>query len=232
MSKKDAEAKKIVKKARPATQQYLDIAEIREDTVILKDGTMRAVLMVSSINFALKSDEEQQAIVQAYMQFLNALEFQVQIVIQSRKMNIDQYLKNLDSAERTTPNEALRTQILDYRFFVSQLVSLGEIMEKKFYIVIPYDPVSDKQRGFFRRLRDAVSSTSILTLKAKQFAERKVELDRRVGTISGLLSSMSLTSVQLDTQGLIELYYTAYNPDIFATQKLSDVPLLQVEDRV
>src|SRR3989339_1804717 len=109
------------------TQRYLDIAEIRENCVVLKDGTLRAVLMVSSINFALKSEDEQQAIIQGYMSFLNSLEYPIQIVIQSRKMNIDAYLGSLGEAERATKNDALRNQILDYRSFIQELVSLGDI---------------------------------------------------------------------------------------------------------
>jgi hypothetical protein len=92
-------------KAGPPTQRYLDIAEIREDVVVMKDGTLRAVLLVSSINFALKSEDEQQATVQGYMQFLNSLEHPIQVVIQSRRMNIDAYMGNLKEQEETIHNE-------------------------------------------------------------------------------------------------------------------------------
>ena len=114
------------------SQRFLDISEIREDVAVMKDGTLRAVLLVSSINFALKSMDEQNAIVQAYMQFLNAIDFPIQIVIQSRRMNIDTYLRRLSESERTQTNELLRRQIGDYRDYVRQLVELAEIMQKKF----------------------------------------------------------------------------------------------------
>ena len=217
-------------KQAPPTQNYLDIAEIREGIVVLKDGTLRAVLMVSSINFALKSEDEQQAIIQGYMSFLNSLEYPIQIVIQSRKMNIDAYLGSLGEAERATKNDALRNQILDYRSFIQELVSLGEIMQKKFYVVIPYDPLTDKGKGFFKRLGETLSPARILKLKSVQFAERKKQIDRRVSIIQGALQSMSLNSVQLDTQGLMELYYNAYNPDVFESERLADMSQLRMEE--
>ena len=135
MPKKQEEmqSKKLAKaKPGPPTQRFLDIAEIREDVVVLKDGTLRGVFMVSSINFALKSEDEQQATVQSYMQFLNGLEYPIQVVVQSRKMNIDAYMEALKEQERTIKNDLLRTQIIDYRGFVNELVELGEIMQKKF----------------------------------------------------------------------------------------------------
>jgi hypothetical protein len=232
MSKKKEEmqTKKQVSKQGPPTQRFLDIAEIREDTVVLKDGTMRAVLIVSSINFALKSEDEQSAIIQGYMSFLNSLDYPVQIVIHSRKMNIDNYMRSLDEAERNTKNSSLRGQIGDYREFVRELVSLGDIMQKKFYLVVPYDPVTDKRKGFFRRLGEAVSPARILKLKSKQFGERREQLDRRVSIIQGALQSMSLNSVRLDTQSLIELYYNVYNPDVFESERLTDLNSLRVEE--
>jgi hypothetical protein len=120
------------KKVSISTQQYLDIAEIKNDSVALKDGTLRAVLLVSSINFALKSEDEQNASISAYVSFLNALDFPLQIVIQSRKLNIDVYLEQLAQRERMLSNELLRAQISDYREYVKELVELGEIMSKRF----------------------------------------------------------------------------------------------------
>lgn len=228
--KKKEEMRGKASKQGPPTQNYLDIAEIRQGSVILKDGTLRAVLMVSSINFALKSEDEQQAIIQGYMSFLNSLEYPIQVVIQSRKMNIDAYMQSLNQAERETKNDALRSQILDYRSFIQELVSLGEIMQKKFYLVIPYDPLTDKGKGFFKRLGETLSPARILKLKSAQFAERKKQLDRRVSIIQGALQSMSLNSVQLDTQGLMELYYNAYNPDVFESERLANMNQLRMEE--
>lgn len=213
------------------TQRYLDIAEIREDCVVMKDGTLRAVLMVSSINFALKSEDEQQAIIQGYMQFLNGLEFPLQVVIQSRRMNVDGYLASLKTQEETIHNELLRTQIRDYTSFIKELVELGQIMQKRFFVVVPYDPAEggEKGKGFMTKLTSAFSPAKIIKLNEKNFQSRRQTLMRQVSTIASGLGSMSLQVALLDTQGLIELYYSSYNPDVYDTEKLVDVGKLRVE---
>lgn len=213
------------------TQRYLDIAEIREDCVVMKDGTLRAVLMVSSINFALKSEDEQQAIIQGYMQFLNGLEFPLQVVIQSRRMNVDGYLASLKTQEETIHNELLRTQIRDYTSFIKELVELGQIMQKRFFVVVPYDPAEggEKGKGFMTKLTSAFSPAKIIKLNEKNFQLRRQTLMRQVSTIASGLGSMSLQVALLDTQGLIELYYSSYNPDVYDTEKLVDVGKLRVE---
>lgn len=229
--KQEMQSKKLAKsKPGPPTQRFLDIAEIREDVVILKDGTLRSVIMVSSINFALKSRDEQQATVQSYMQFLNGLEYPIQIVIQSRKMNIDKYLEALAGQEQTIANELLKAQIRDYRSFIQDLVELGEIMEKRFYVVVPYDPSTDTKTGFLNRLTSALTPASVVKLNKKQFKERRTALMQRVNIIQGGLTGMGLKSAVLDTQSLIELYYTVYNPDVYDTQKLTDINQLRVEE--
>lgn len=213
------------------TQRYLDIAEIREDCVVMKDGTLRAVLMVSSINFALKSEDEQQAIIQGYMQFLNGLDHPLQVVIQSRRMNVDGYLATLKAQEETIHNELLRTQIRDYTSFIKELVELGQIMQKRFFVVVPYDPAegNEKGKGFMTKLSSAFSPAKIIKLNEKNFQLRRQTLMRQVSTIASGLGSMSLQVALLDTQGLIELYYSSYNPDVYDTEKLVDVGKLRVE---
>lgn len=225
------QSKKLAKpKPGPATQRFLDIAEIRDGVVILKDGTMRSVIMVSSINFALKSQDEQQAMIQSYMQFLNGLEYPIQIVIQSRKMNIDGYVQALNQQEGEIENELLKSQIRDYRSFITDLVELGEIMQKRFYVVVPFDPVTDRKRNFFARLGTALSPASVIRLTNKQFKERKEDLDQRVNIIMGGLVGMGLAAARLDTEGLIELYYSAYNPDVYDSQKIQSIKDIRVEE--
>ncbi len=211
-------------------QKFLDIAEIREDTVILKDGTLRSVLLVSSINFSLKSTDEQNAIVQAYMQFLNGLDFPIQIIIQSRKMNIDGYLRQLDEGHKTLQNDLLKRQILDYRDFVKQLVQLGDIMQKRFFVVVPLNPATDQKKSFFQRLSEILSPSATVHVSTERLRKQKFDLSLRVNQIIGGLSSMSLNAVQLDTQGLIELFYTIYNPDLYEAQRLIDTSRLQIEE--
>jgi hypothetical protein len=226
MKSKQAQAKQA--KAHSA-QLHLPIQEIREGAVVLKDGTLRAVLMVSSINFALKSEDEQQALVGAYVSFLNALDHPLQIVVQSRKLQMKPYLENLLDIERKQTNELLATQIADYRAFIEELVDLGQIMTKKFYVVVPYDPASDKQKGFFARVKEVLSPTAAIRLKDKRFHERKEDLDQRVRQVATNLSSMNLQVVPLDTQALIELFYSSYNPDLAFVEQLGKVEELRVE---
>lgn len=223
--------KPAIKKPKPGppSQKYLDIAEIREDTVVLKDGTLRGIVMVSSVNFALKSRDEQQAMIQSYMQFLNGLEHPLQIVVQSRKMNIDGYIQALNDRENEIQNELLRSQIRDYRSFIQDLVELGEIMQKRFYVVVPYDPATDKRRGFFAKLTEAITPASAVRLNKKQFQERKDALQQRLSIIQGGLNGMGLQTAILDTQSLIELYYTVYNPEVFDTQRLGELNEVRVE---
>ncbi|MDA0208482.1 MAG: hypothetical protein O3B64_03725 [bacterium] len=214
----------------PPTQNYLDIAEIREDTVVLKNGELRAVLMVSSVNFALKSQDEQQATIQAYMQFLNGLEHPLQIVVQSRRMNIDRYLMSLSEQEAIMNNDLLKAQLQDYRTFISDLVDLGDIMQKRFYVVIPYSAREDKKRGFWTKFSSALSPASIVKLTQKEFRNRKDRLDQRASIAASGLTGMGLRSARLDTQGLIELYYTVYNPDVFDHQKMANISDIRVEE--
>lgn len=224
------EKNKLAKpKPGPPTQRFLDIEEITNDMVLMRDGTVRGVLLVSSINFALKSEEEQEATIQSYMTFLNGLEYPIQIVIQSRKMNIDDYMDSLVEQERRTTNDLLRNQIGDYRNFVKELVVLGEIMQKRFYVVVPYDPVTNKRKGFFTRLGEAVAPAAAAKLNAKQMADRIEQLSRRMDITIGQLGSMGLDAKRLDTEALIELYYTVYNPDIFDTEPITSVGDIRYE---
>jgi hypothetical protein len=163
------------------------------------------------------------------MTFLNGLEYPIQIVIQSRKMNIDDYMESLVEQQRKTTNDLLRNQIGDYRNFVKELVVLGEIMQKRFYVVVPYDPVTNKRKGFFTRLGEAIAPAAAAKLNDKQMADRVEQLSRRMTTTVGQLSSMGLDAKRLDTQALIELYYTVYNPDIFDTEPMTSLQDLRYE---
>jgi len=198
----------------PSTQQYLDIAEIRDGVVVLKDGGLRSVILVSSINFALKSEDEQNAVVQSYVSFLNFLEHPLQIIVQSRKLNIDKYINEISEIEAKQTNELLRMQTAEYKQFINELVDLGDIMSKKFYIVVPYSPGSDRRKKFSEKLSAAFSPVSSIRLNEKRFRELKTELDNRTQTVLSGLNGMGLTAVALDTQALIELYYNTYNPEV------------------
>ena len=212
------------------TQRFLDIAEIKEDVVILKDGTLRAVLLVSSINFALKSEDEQNAIIQSYLSFLNSLDFPLQIVIQSRKLNIGKYIDKLAELERGQTNDLLKMQTAEYRQYIKELVELGEIMNKRFFAVVPYSSASDKQKSFFPRLREALRPTLVLQLGQERFRQYRHELMQRVEHVIGGLNSMSLEVAVLDTESLIELYYSTYNPELASVVPMVETDKLQIED--
>jgi len=213
-----------------STQQFLDIAEIRDNTVVMRDGTLRAVILASSINFALKSEDEQNAIISAYVGFLNTLYFPLQIIIQSRELNIEDYINDLKQKEKEQTNELLKIQTSEYIQYIQELISLGKIMNKYFYVTVPYDPLSDKRKSFLKNLFDVFKPVTLIKLKEEKFLRRRSELTRRVETIITGMASIGINSVELDTQGLIELYYNSYNPRTSSNQKLVDVKQLRVAE--
>ncbi len=213
----------------PSTQRFLDVWEIKDDVVILRNGTIRGVLLVSSMNFALKSDEEQSAVIQAYTQFLNTLDFPLQIVIQSRKLNIDPYLDNLKLLEKNQQNELLKMQTQEYITYVRELVELADIMSKRFYVVVPFQPGSGKRMNFFKRLTAVLQPTSVIHIKQKRFEEMRSELLKRVDFVVDGLSALGLKAVPLDTQGLIELFYNTYNPQTADMEKMTNADQLSIE---
>jgi hypothetical protein len=213
-----------------STQQYLDIAEIKENTVIMRDSTMRAVVMVSSVNFALKSEDEQNAIVASYVSFLNNIDFPLQIIIQSRELNIENYLTTLKQKEKEQTNELLKIQTAEYMNYIKELVEISRIMNKRFYVIISYNPVNDKRKGFFSRFFDILKPTTLIQVKEERFLRRRVELTHRIDSIISGLNSMGLNAIELDTQGLIELYYNSYNPETSLNEKLVNTKDLRVAE--
>jgi len=225
-----ANKNKLVRnKINVSTQKYLDIAEIKEDTVIMRDGTLRAVILVSSINFALKSEDEQNAIISAYVNFLNNFDFPLQIVIQSRELNIDHYIEALRQKEKEQTNELLKIQTAEYIQYITEFISMSRIMNKHFYVVVTYNPLSDKQKRFISRFIDVLRPATLIKMKGEKFLLRRSELTRRVEDIINGLSSTGLNAVQLDTQSLIELFYNTYNPGTSANQKMVDVNQLRIK---
>jgi len=217
-------------KVTSSTQDFLNIAEIRDNTVVLKNGTLRSVLMVSSVNFALKAEEEQNAIIQGYISFLNSLSFPLQVVVQSRQLNIDTYLEDLKKREQAQTNELLRRQTASYREYIKELISLGQIMSKHFYVTIPYEPAQDSKKSFLSRLGAIFAPAQVIRLKESKFRQYQEELDRRVDQVYSSLQSLGLASTKLDTQSLIELYYNTYNPYISQNEKLVDIQNLKIEN--
>lgn len=211
-----------------STQQYLDIAEIKENTVIMRDGTLRAIILVSSINFALKSEDEQNAIISAYVSFLNNLDTHLQIVIQSRELNIDNYLEMLKQKGKEQTNELLKMQTAEYVEYINELIAISKIMNKRFFVVIPYNPLSDKQKNFITRFAEVFKPTTLIQMKKERFLRRRAELTQHVENIISSLNSIGLNAIELDTQSLIELFYNIYNPTTSANQKLVNTDELRI----
>jgi len=213
-----------------STQDILEIAAIQDNMVILKNGTVRAVLMVSSINFALKNQDEQEGIISAFYSFLNSIDYPLQIVIQSRELDIDNYLDKLDKLGKQQTNELLRMQTIDYTQFIKELLELQSIMSKKFFVIVPYSVVEGKKKGFFDKTSDLFMAQKILKLKKKEYEEYRDQLFRRAGQIRSGLEGMGIQSAQLDTASLIELYYNSYNPEVSKREKLKDIEQIRIDE--
>lgn len=211
-----------------ATQQFLDVAEVKENVIVLKNGSFRSVLAVSAINFELKSTEEQEAIVSQYQNFLNSLDFPLQILINSRKLNIEKYLDFMSKQEKKQPNELLRLQIYEYKNFVQQLISVSNIMNKKFFIVIPFYPTENEQKGFFGNISARLNPKKNIIEKRETFETYKSQLLQRAGYVFSGLSGLGLKIAPLQTQELVEFLYNSYNPNIFEIGELKDVSALEL----
>ncbi len=212
-----------------STQRFLNISEIRDNCVILKDGTLLSVVMVSSINFDLKAEDEQNAVISGYVNFLNSIEYPLQIVIQSRKLNVDAYLLKLDKIVKAQTNELLKAQTIDYIKYIRSLLELGEIMTKRFYVVVSYNVFSNKQKGFWTRVMEVFHADVVINLSDKVFKERSEALSLRTNQVKAGLTSLGLQCVVLDTQGLIELYYYTYNLESSEIGQTLKIDKLNVE---
>jgi len=211
-----------------SAQSFLDIQSIHDDTIVMRNGSMRTVLMVSSVNFALKSEDEQNAIIFGYQNFINSLDFPVQIVINSRKLDITDYLEDLAQKEQTQTNELLRIQTMEYRQYIQELISLADIMRKRFYVAVPYFLAENKENNFLTTFRNLFKPVAAIEKNRTEFKKHKNQLDQRTERVTAGLSSMGLKSARLKTQELIELYYNYYNPEVTPGGELADVKELGV----
>lgn len=196
-----------------STQSYLKISEIKEGTLITEAGELCAIIAVSSTNFALKSQEEQDALIFGYQGFLNSLDFSIQILMQSRKMDIHVYLEKVKRIMEQQTNELLRVQTAEYIEFISQLVENASVMNKNFYVIIPMTPAvieGKKAKGLLNFFKKS-SLNSEKTEKFKDFQEQRLKLDQRVNTVVSGLSSLGLKCISLGTAEITELLYNSYN---------------------
>jgi hypothetical protein len=227
-NKTEMQSKRLVRnRPQASTQSFLDIAEIKENTIVLNDGGLRAVLAVSSTNFSLKSTEEQQAIIYAYQSFINSLEYPIQIVMQSRKLDINNYLDKLRDIMQRQTNELLRMQTQEYIEYIGKLVEYASIMSKTFYVVVPYS-VGNVKEGVFQKLSTLFNPAGTIKLKKEDFEAHREDLFRRVNHVSGTLSGMGLRIMVLSTEELIELIYSSYNLDTASSLKIKSVEELDL----
>lgn len=200
-----------------STQQYVDVKEVRDGVIVLQNGGLRAIALVSSLNFDLKSSEEQDAIILQYQNFLNSLDFPVQVLIHSRRFNIEPYLQMLREKENEQPSELLRLQISEYRHFIKNLTEVSDIMSKYFYVVIPFASVEDKQSGFFEKLGHMMNPKQAISEKRELFETYRNQLMQRVDHVNIGLGATGVRVAMLNTEEVIELLYNTYNPGLFAT---------------
>lgn len=191
-------------------QKHINIKDIKDGVIILKDRGMRAILLASSINFALKSGEEQDAIIYKYQSFLNSLDFPVQIMVASRKFNIDPYIDTLKTAELKQENELLKIQTTEYINFIQGLTESSNIMTESFYVVIPYAPIQIKA-GTFTKLFSKKKEVS-QEVNDDEFQKLKTQLWQRVEFVMSGLGGAGIKTVPLNNDELIELFYKLYNP--------------------
>lgn len=201
-----------------SAQQHVNIAEIKDSIVITKSGDFRAIVEVIPVNFALRSEEDQNVIVGQYQSFLNALTFPIQILIQSRRLDLHPYLQQLNQIMNQQPNELLTLQATEYVEFIKRLTTLVNIMDKKFYVCIPFTPPPTQKMQGLKSMFTKKSST--VSFDQKQFSLYKEQLNQRTSTIEGGLSAMGLKTHRLDNRQLIELYYYVYNPEEAAEERL------------
>lgn len=202
-----------------STQEHLDIEDILDDLVILKNGTVVLVLETTSVNFDLLSETEQDAMIASYGQFLNSLSFSVQVLIRSKKMDISTYLESLAEAESKQTNPYLKEKIKSYRRYIEELISKNEVLDKRFYLVVPYQeialtPPTFDPLGFFlgKTSRPHFNKRDVL-------AKAKIQLKPKKEQILSQMRRMGVKARQLTTQELVELFYDIYNPEAAREQK-------------
>jgi len=219
------------KKETTSTQKLLDVEAIKDGVLVLRNRGLRAVIMCSSINFALMSEDEQKGKLFAYQDFLNSVDFPLQIVIQSKKLNIKRYVQKIKQAERLQENELLKMQTAEYAEYIMSLVELANITSNHFYVVVPYtNPTQANEEGIMNKIQSFLSPGKEAKVKLTSFDKDKKELALRVQTAMSGLSGMGIKTAILDTQEVIELLYTAYNPVVAQNQIMGDIEKMRMEN--
>ncbi len=194
-----------------ATQEFVPIKEVRDGVVILKTGSMRAVVLASSLNFSLKSDDEREAIVSQFQDFLNSLDFEVEISIQSRRLDIRPYIALLEEQYKKQLNDLMKIQTREYIEFIKKFTESTNIMTKSFFVVVPYDPAiigGGAGGGIFQKQ----SAEEKVQAKQATFEENRTQLEQRVSVVEQGLVRSGIRVIRLGTEEVIELFYKIFNP--------------------
>lgn len=208
-----------------ATQEFVPIKEVREGTIVLKDGGLRAIVAVSSVNLSLKSADEQVATIQAFQSFLNSIDFPIQIVVQSRRLDVRPYLLTLEQKMKEQREPLLKIQTAGYIGFIREFTEAVAIMRKYFYVVIPYEEavISTSKNPLAGLFGGKKSEKERRMAEDASFEEKRTQLDERVSVISGGLESCGARTERLETEAVIELFYRTFNPgDIQPAVKLAE----------
>jgi hypothetical protein len=196
-----------------ATQEFVPIKEVRDGVIVLKDGSLRAIVLANSVNLSLKSGEEQKATILQFQGFLNTLDFAVQISVQSRRLDIRPYLLLLENREKLQSEPLLKLQTKEYIDFIRNFTESVSIMTKSFFVVIPYThTVLKSDSGIFSRLFSRKSKEQMSMEKQEDFEEKRSQLEERVGVIEQGLSRCGIKSAQLGTEEVVEVFYKVFNP--------------------
>jgi len=208
-----------------STQNTLLISEIKDGVVVMRDGSLRGVILGSAINFDLMSSAEQGSVEFAYQGFINSLHFPIQIVIKSQRIDLTGYMEKLAALRGEQPNELLGALMDDYIANVRTLVDEVNIMDKQFYVVVPYFPPLNVQKSstLINGLKAAFEPTPVITVAEEDFRKYKQELSQRMALAASGMSQMGIRAISLGTQELVDLYYSWYNPEVAQNQKLIDV---------
>lgn len=205
--------------ARNATpsQDFVPVKEVRDGIIIMNDGSLKAVLMCSSLNFALKSDDEQNAFLMQFQNLLNSLDFHIQIFIQSRKLDIRPYLMTLEEAQKNTLDELMRIQIREYINFIRSFTEAANIMTKHFFVVVPYlPPNAALESGPLSKIPLPFGKAQRASEKVEggktEFEENISQIEQRISIVQQGLVRTGIRSVQLGTEEVIELLYRIFNP--------------------
>lgn len=197
-------------KSRPSTQKFVPIKDVKDNVVVLKDGQLCMILLATSVNFALKSEDEQRAILAQFQTFLNTLDFSLQIYVQSRRLNIEPYITQLQERESQQYNDLMKIQLREYIDFIRQFTKEVDVMTKNFFVVVPYKPaVFDAKQGLGKLFGGGTTSSSA---SSDSFYEHRSQLEQRVTIVEQGLTRIGVRTAPLANEELVELFYHIFNP--------------------